>query len=89
MEKIFEFEHMEFTEKEWNKLAENVLDPILLNQYPFVHPGMTVGDYFIEKKYREEHYENPRTYKPLWKQEELREEILQQYEKKYGIKLKR
>lgn len=26
-----------------------VWDPIMLNQYPFVHDGMTIGEYLEEK----------------------------------------
>ena len=59
----------ELSEAEYNAPA-TILDPILLNQYPFVHEGMSVGEYFEEKKYYGENYEKvlKGEYVPLWKQ---------------------
>ena len=70
MSKIIEFDSMQFSEQKWNALAVNELDPILLNQYPFVHEGMSVGEYFEEKKYYGENYEKvlKGEYVPLWQQ---------------------
>lgn len=70
MSSVIEFEGMSFSEEQWNAIAKDNLDAILLNQYPFVHDGMTVGEYFTEKKYYAENYEKVLSgdYTPLWKQ---------------------
>ena len=72
MNKTIEFENMTFTELQWKSLAINILDPLLLNQYPFVYDGMTVEEYFKEKQYYGENYSNVLSgkYVPLWKQKE-------------------
>lgn len=59
----------ELSEEEYNAPA-TTLDSILLNQYPFVHEGMSVGEYYEEKKYYGENYDKVLNgeYVPLWQQ---------------------
>lgn len=70
MGNVIEFDNMQFTEQMWNALAIDELDPLLLNQYPFVYEGMTVGEYFREKEYYGANYSKVLSgeYIPLWKQ---------------------
>lgn len=70
MSELFEYDGLYYTKEQCEEIASEVLDPILLNQYPFVFEGMTVGEYLEEKKYYLNHCKEVRnrTYKPLWKQ---------------------
>lgn len=72
MSNVIEFDDMLFSEEQWNANAKDNLDTVLLNQYPFIHDGMTVGEYFIEKKYYAENYKKvlDGNYTPLWTQQE-------------------
>lgn len=67
------------TENEFNLLSQeeqykvNILEVpefACLLEYPFVRDDMTWEEYFIEKEYYGEHWNEVRTgeYKPLWKQ---------------------
>ena len=51
MSELFEYDGLYYTKEQCEEIASEVLDPILLNQYPFVFEGMTVGEYLEEKKY--------------------------------------
>ncbi len=66
---LIDGQEFELSEEEYNAPV-TTLNPILLNQYPFVHEGMSVGEYFEEKKYYGENYEKvlKGEYVPLWQQ---------------------
>ena len=70
MSEMFEYDGVQYTKEQWDQIASEFFDPILLNQYPFVHAGMTVRDYLEEKQYYLNHCKEVRngTYRPLWKQ---------------------
>lgn len=72
MSEMFEYDGVQYSKEQCEKKASEFFDPILLNQYPFVHEGMTVRDYLEEKQYYLNHCKEVRnlTYKPLWKQKE-------------------
>ena len=83
---IIIFENMEILMSDWKRPVVGFYDPIVYNQLPFLHEGMTVGEFLIEKKYYGEHHSEflKGTYIPLWQQEEktaeeLRNEILKKY----------
>lgn len=61
-------DEINLTEEQMN-LPVDTLHPILL-EYPFVKKDMTVGEYFSERKYYEENWDDVITgkYEPLWKQ---------------------
>jgi hypothetical protein len=63
-------EEVEMPEEEYYAEVHTVLDPIILDQKPFVHAGMTVGEFFEELEYYKNNWDKvlDHTYIPLWKQ---------------------
>lgn len=63
---------IEIPEEKYYAEVHEALDPILLNQKPYVHQGMTVGEYYEEREYYRNNWDKvrDRTYVPLWKQRE-------------------
>ena len=63
---MFEYDGVQYTKEQCDQIASEFFDPNLLNQYPFVHAGMTVR----EKQYYLNHCKEVRngTYKSLGKQ---------------------
>ena len=51
MSEMFEYDGVQYTKEQCNQITSEFFNPILLNQYPFVHAGMTVRDYLEEKQY--------------------------------------
>lgn len=51
MSEMFEYDGVQYTKEQCNQITSEFFNPILLNQYPFVHAGMTVRDYREEKQY--------------------------------------
>ena len=45
MSEMFEYDGVQYTKEQCNQITSEFFNPILLNQYPFVHAGMTVRDY--------------------------------------------
>ena len=50
MSELFEYDGLYYTKEQCEEIASEVLDPILLNQYPFVFEGMTGRRIFRRKK---------------------------------------
>ena len=44
MSEMFEYDGVQYTKEQCDQIASEFFDPNLLNQYPFVHAGMTVRD---------------------------------------------
>lgn len=63
---------LEISEEEYYADATEILGPFVLNQKPYVHEGMTVGEYYKEKEYYRDNWNKvlDGTYVPLWKQKE-------------------
>lgn len=61
---------LEIPEEEYYADAKEVLGPFVINQKPYVHEGMTVGEYYEEREYYRNNWDKVRnrTYVPLWKQ---------------------
>ena len=62
----------EIPEEKYYADVEEELGPFVINQKPYVHEGMTVGEYYEEREYYRNNWDKvlDGTYVPLWKQKE-------------------
>ena len=42
MREMFQYDAVQYTKEQRNQITSEFFNPLLLNQYPFVHAGMTV-----------------------------------------------